>query len=71
VWCKTRFIADETVCNAINRITRNAGLTPDKSPYLELSAEAWDEPRLLAECPHCHTHLRFNPFMVDNRAQYG
>jgi WD40 repeat protein len=35
-----------------------------------LPAEAWDDPRLLSECPSCHQPLRFNPFIVDNRERY-
>jgi hypothetical protein len=31
-----------------------------------LPVEAWGDPRLLSECPHCREALRFNPFVVDN-----
>ena len=37
------------------------------APYLQLPAQAWEDPRLLSECPHCRQPLRFNPFIVDNR----
>jgi WD40 repeat protein len=67
-WCGKRFVPNESVCNTIK--TLNAYLTPDQSPCLELPDEAWNEPRLLSECPHCHAPLRFNPFIVDNRGRY-
>lgn len=52
-------------------ITRNSGLEPEGSlPCLNLPVEAWDEPRLLSECPLCHAPLKFNPFVVDNRDRY-
>ena len=36
----------------------------------KLSKEAWDEPRLLSECPKCHKPLKFNPFIVDNKGRW-
>ncbi|MCP4372391.1 MAG: hypothetical protein GY797_30440, partial [Deltaproteobacteria bacterium] len=48
-------------------ITSNANLSLDHSSCLDLPQEAWDEPRLLSECPFCHQPLKFNPFVVDNR----
>lgn len=69
-WCGQRFpVADDTL-DVIAAIARDANISPDQSPCLELPSEAWDEPRLLFECPHCHKPLRFNPFIVDNRARY-
>ena len=47
-----------------------ANLSPDQSPCLELPDKAWDEPRLLSECPLCRKPLRFNPFIVDNRGRW-
>ncbi len=66
-WCGQGFTPSATVLDAIHGISRNANLSLDQSPCLELPAEAWDELRLLSECPHCHEPLKFNPFIVDNR----
>jgi len=51
----------------IDAINRNANLSPDEYPCLELFEEAWDEPGLLSECPLWHRPLNFNPFVTDNR----
>jgi WD40 repeat protein len=66
-WCGQRFAPVPVVLDAIASIARTANLSPDQSPCLALPAEAWDEPRLLSEYPHCHEPLKFNPFIVDNR----
>ena len=66
-WCGQRFPISDTILDVIMAIAREANLSSDQSPCLELPAEAWEEPRLLSECPHCHEPLRFNPFIVDNR----
>ena len=31
----------------------------------DLKAAGFDDPRLLANCPHCGKPLKFNPFFVD------
>jgi WD40 repeat protein len=67
--CGQRFPAAAAVIVAITAITRNSNLDDD-SLCLGLPAEAWDEPRLLSECPLCHEPLKFNPFVVDNRDRY-
>jgi WD40 repeat protein/Cdc6-like AAA superfamily ATPase len=69
-WCGQRFAVTDKILDIIKGINREAGLTPDQSPCLELPDEAWDEPRLLSECPHCHKPLKFNPFIVDNSDRY-
>jgi hypothetical protein len=66
-WCGRRFSPEGTAVDAIKDITRNAGLRLGQSACTELPEEAWDDPRLQAECPHCRRALRFNPFIVDNR----
>ena len=66
-WCGRSSPVNNEILDVITSITRNAGLAPDQSPCLELPREAWDEPRLLSECPLCNKPLKFNPFMVDNR----
>jgi WD40 repeat protein len=66
-WCGKRFPLPADVLDAITSITKDSHISPDKSPCLELSDMAWDEPQLLSQCPHCHERLRFNPFIVDHR----
>jgi hypothetical protein len=66
--CGQRFEPTPIVLDTIRSIT--AHLTLDQSPCLELPREAWDEPRLLSACPHCHKPVKFNPFIVDNRHVY-
>ncbi len=68
--CGWRHEVADKILDVIKGINKNAGLTPDQSPCLELPYEAWDEPRLLSECPHCKKPLKFNPFIVDNRDRY-
>lgn len=69
-WCGQRFPVSNETLNVITAINHNAGLRDDQSPCLELPEEAWDEPRLLSECPSCNKPLKFNPFVVDNRDRY-
>jgi len=69
-WCGQRFPVSDKILDVIRAINRNAGLSPDQSICLELPDEAWEEPRLLSECPLCHRPLKFNPFIVDNRGRY-
>jgi WD40 repeat protein len=69
-WCGQRFIVEKDILAVIRDIQGQSGLTPDHSPCLSLPDEAWEEPRLLSECPKCHKPLKFNPFIVDNRDRY-
>ena len=64
-WCGKRFQVPDKIIDLISTINRNAGLSPGQSPCFELPDDAWDEPKLLSECPFCHKPLRFNPFIVD------
>jgi len=68
--CGTRFLVAANLLDVISSITRNANLSDDQSPCLDLPAEAWDEPKLLSKCPLCRQPLKFNPFVVDNRGRY-
>lgn len=68
--CGQRFIPEPHVIDALRNIDKAWSLTPGESPCIALPAEAWEEPRLLSDCPHCHQPLRFNPFIVDNRDRY-
>lgn len=65
LWCGKRFTPQTAVLETIQRIASNARMTEDDSPCLRLPDEAWDEPKLQSECPHCAMPLRFNPFVVD------
>jgi hypothetical protein len=69
-WCGERTPVTNEILDVIFTISRDADLSPHQSPCLELPEEAWDEPRLLSECPFCHQPLKFNPFVVDNRDRY-
>ena len=70
LWCGKPFVVQDEILSVIMGINRNAGLTADQPPCLSLPRDAWDDPRLLSECSHCHKPLRFNPFIVDNRDRY-
>ena len=67
LWCGQPFTVSDEILNMITVINRNANLSPAQCPCLELPSEAWDDPQLISECPHCHKPLRFNPFIVDNK----
>ncbi len=67
LWCGRRFVPSDVVLDAIYGILRNAKISNEHSPCRELPADAWNEARLISECPHCHRPLRFNPFTHDNR----
>lgn len=69
-WCGQRFPVADEILNVIAAIARDARLSPDQSPCLELPDEAWEEPKLVSECPMCHSPLKFNPFIVDNMGRY-
>ena len=69
-WCSKRFVTPSATLDVIRGIARSRNLSPYDSPCAELPEQAWDEARLLSECLHCHQPVRFNPFIVDNRAQY-
>jgi WD40 repeat protein len=64
LWCGKRFTVDAGILDVIAGIVNNAGLTPKSIPCLELPEEAWEEPKLASECPHCRKPLRFNPFIA-------
>lgn len=58
------------VGNTTTSTLRSSRIGPDDSPCLKLPDEAWDEPRLLSECPKCQKPLKFNPFVVDNKGRW-
>ena len=69
-WCGKCFVVSGEILDVIRSISRNARLSPDDSPCLKLPDEAFNDPRLLSACPHCHQPLKFNPFVVDNKERY-
>lgn len=44
-WCGKRFPVAGKILDVITAINRNANLSPDQPPCLELPDEAWEEPR--------------------------
>jgi WD40 repeat protein len=66
-WCGLRFQVEAEMLDVIEAVNRDNHISPNDSPCLKLPDEAWDEPKLLSECPYCHKPLRFNPFIIDNR----
>jgi WD40 repeat protein len=70
IHCGQRFTPETSILDVIAQITQKQNLSPAQSPCLKLPQEAWDDPRLLSQCPHCHQPLKFNPFVVENRERY-
>jgi hypothetical protein len=68
--CGQRFPAPPAILDTIAAIGCEARHGHDDLPTLGPPAEAWDEPRLLSECPLCHERLQFNPFVVDDQDRY-
>ena len=68
-WCGCRFVVDESVLSTIHLINRDRALSPDQSPCLDLSEEAWNDPSLLQQCPSCAGALKCNPFVADSCMQ--
>lgn len=63
-WCNRRFVASGEVLRSIEKLSET--LSVDQAPCMALPSDAWEDPRLLSECPRCHRTLRFNPFIVDD-----
>ena len=68
--CGQRFQTPAAILATIAALTRTARIGRARLPSLRLSAEAWDDPRLLSRCPLCHEPLKFNPFVVDRRKHW-
>ena len=47
-------MAETKILDTIAGIARDARLAPAEPPCLELPAEAFNNPRLVSECPHGH-----------------
>jgi WD40 repeat protein len=65
-WCGRRFSTPSKILDVIDGISRSAKLTQEQSPCLHLPDEAWEEPKLISDCPLCKNPLQYNPFKVDN-----
>jgi len=68
--CGMEFLVPNKILAAIDSIHKDANLSASQSPCHDLPSTAWEDPRLLSECLHCHKPLRFNPFIVDNKEEY-
>jgi WD40 repeat protein len=66
-WCGLNFTVDSSILKIIQDFSVSTKINSDPASCLELQVEAWEDPRLESECPHCHSALQFNPFIVDNQ----
>jgi WD40 repeat protein len=68
--CLERFPVSNQLADVISSINRSCHIGPYDSPCLKLPDEAWDEPKLLFDCPKCGGKLKSNPFVVDNKDRF-
>jgi WD40 repeat protein len=61
-WCGNRFKVADDIINTIKKIEKKY-----KKSNGWIADEAWEDPRLISECPECHKEFKFNPFIVDNK----
>jgi WD40 repeat protein len=66
--CRKFFQPPQNIINFIKKL--DFQLNQNHIPCIDLPDEAWDEPALISKCSHCQKPLKFNPFIVDNRAAY-
>jgi WD40 repeat protein len=66
-YCGQRFIIPAAVHKIIVGINSDLNMSSEKLPCQNLPPEAWNDPGLLTECPHCGKKLKFNPFIADRR----
>jgi WD40 repeat protein len=69
--CGERFPVPSAVLNVIESMNRTYSIGLDDSPVLKLPDEAWDEQKLIFDCPKCGGKLKSNPFVVDNKDLYS
>ncbi len=62
--CGKRSVVPESAKDAIYEIIDLVSESPEKSPCLHLSEEAWTQPGLRIHCEHCDGPLRLNPFVA-------
>lgn len=59
--CGKRFIVSDKIIFSIRKLEEQY-----KKMNAWIADDAWEDPRLITECPYCHGKLKFNPFIVDN-----
>lgn len=69
-FCAFKISIPPNCLDTIHALNRNSHITPEDSPILKLPNEAWDEPKLLFDCPKCGGKLKSNPFVVDNKGRW-
>jgi len=72
-WCGVRFTVTDNVVKKIQMIHEKYHIKPTDSPCIKLPKQVWQDPSLLAECPHCNNPLRYNPFIaepINNQVQF-
>lgn len=60
-FCGKYFTVNDNILNTIKELENQY-----KKPNGWIADEAWEDPRLISECPFCSEKLKFNPFIVDN-----
>ena len=65
--CGQRFAVPAMIIGFIREISLYGDWVSRQLSRHQTPDQAWNDPRLLSECPLCGKPLRFNPFLVDNR----
>jgi WD40 repeat protein len=66
-WCDGRFPVGDETRKVFDEISPTSTISSSQSPCQKLPEEAWNDPRLLSECPLCRQPFKYNPFIVDNK----
>ena len=64
-WCQARFRLTDGALQELMSIGQESATLS----CLTVPREAWDNPRLQADCTHCSQRLRMNPFVCDNQGR--
>jgi len=67
-YCSCEFPMPPQIASIIH--TNAASLLQSQRPSLDLSADAFDNDRLLFKCPSCGETLRFNPFCFEGNCKF-
>ena len=62
--CAAEFVPPNDVVAWITNYSKNVENNEGDVSYIAPPAEAFEDPRLLADCPECGGTLRFNPFFA-------
>lgn len=65
--CVARFRLSSSLLDTITAINRSCNISLTDSACGKLPKEAWNDPRLLIDCPKCGGKIKSNPFIVDNK----